>query len=498
MKSRKIAYTLSIMLGVTSIFGGMNFHLPGIGNVQEVKAAEVVVTNETELSNALKTNGTVKLANDIICSNNISLDNVDVTLNLNGKTLTGKNQTTGAISIKSGSFILDGEGTFKGGISIRNSNTSLTMRSGTIGWSKYEGVHAYEGATFNMFGGLITNNNWDGVALDSGSKMNMYGGNITNSDISDIYVSNGSSLMMSGGTINSLSLASSLAVEPAKFSIKGSPVIKKNLSLGLSSGENRLIEVIGNLESGCSINLTAKKNIDFTKNIKVYNGSANPNNFFKAADYGFNLNSQTGEVQMVDKSSSMPASPTTNSVTPTSTPSNTSSSYTPSYYSYSSSDDDDDDDKDSKSFSDGGTKTKGKGATKADYKKSGKTVRYVSAQISYKSSAAKVPATLKVGKKTYKVTAIADLAFSSLDKLKSVTVGKNINKIYPEAFSDCKNLKTLLIHSKKLKAKKVKGCFKGSNIRTVYVPKNKVKAYKKVFTKKNTGNKGRIKVKALK
>ena len=201
---------------------------------------------------------------------------------------------------------------------------------------------------------------------------------------------------------------------------------------------------------------------------------------------------------MVDKSSSMPASPTTNSVTPTSAPSNTSSSYTPSYYSSSSSNDDDDDDKDSKSFSDGGTKTKGKGATKADYKKSGKTVRYVSAQISYKSSAAKVPATLKVGKKTYKVTAIADLAFSSLDKLKSVTVGKNINKIYPEAFSDCKNLKTLLIHSKKLKTKKVKGCFKGSNIRTVYVPKNKVKAYKKVFTKKNTGNKGRIKVKALK
>ena len=67
-------------------------------------------------------------------------------------------------------------------------------------------------------------------------------------------------------------------------------------------------------------------------------------------------------------------------------------------------------------------------------------------------------------------------------------------------FSKCKKAKTLVVKTKKLKKKTVKGSLKGSKIKTVQVvtasakAHNKlVKKYKKIFTKKNAGKKVKVK-----
>ncbi len=159
-------------------------------------------------------------------------------------------------------------------------------------------------------------------------------------------------------------------------------------------------------------------------------------------------------------------------------------------------DDDDDDDDKGSSFSDGGTKTSGSGSSRADYKKSGKGAKYVMTGASEKTTTLKVPDTVKIGKKTYKVNSIAADAFVGLSQLKTATIGKNVAKIDPEAFSDCKKLSVLTLNTAKLKAKNIKECFKGAKIKTIYVPANKVNAYKKIFTKEITGNAASITVKA--
>ncbi len=54
-----------------------------------------------------------------------------------------------------------------------------------------------------------------------------------------------------------------------------------------------------------------------------------------------------------------------------------------------------------------------------------------------------IPATFKVGKKTYKITAIAEKAFKGLKKLAKVTIGKNVKTIGKDAFNGCVLLKTV-------------------------------------------------------
>jgi hypothetical protein len=87
-----------------------------------------------------------------------------------------------------------------------------------------------------------------------------------------------------------------------------------------------------------------------------------------------------------------------------------------------------------------------------------------------------VPATVKIGGKTFKVTRIAAGAFK----------GSKATK--------------LVVKTKKLTKKSVKGCLKGSKIKTVKVSLGKksvnkkyVKKYKKIFTKKNAGRKVSVK-----
>ena len=52
-----------------------------------------------------------------------------------------------------------------------------------------------------------------------------------------------------------------------------------------------------------------------------------------------------------------------------------------------------------------------------------------------------IPSTLKLHKRTYKVSAIGERAFANCTKLEKVVIGKNVSVINDNAFSGCKKLK---------------------------------------------------------
>ena len=106
---------------------------------------------------------------------------------------------------------------------------------------------------------------------------------------------------------------------------------------------------------------------------------------------------------------------------------------------------------------------------------------------------------LKIDGKKYSFTIVKANAFKGA-KAKKIVLPNTITKIEKKAFNGekAKSL-TVTIKSTKLKKSSVKGCFKGAKAKkiVVKVPKKKLKAYKKIFTKKNTGAKGKVTVKAI-
>ena len=112
----------------------------------------------------------------------------------------------------------------------------------------------------------------------------------------------------------------------------------------------------------------------------------------------------------------------------------------------------------------------------------------------------KIPATVKVNCKKYKVIQIDPYAFTNdQNKVRTVTVGKNVKKIGDHAFNLSKTTK-LILNTKLLKKGKIKGSLSDSKIKTVQVKVGKksvnkkyVKTYKKIFTKANAGRKVKVK-----
>lgn len=102
------------------------------------------------------------------------------------------------------------------------------------------------------------------------------------------------------------------------------------------------------------------------------------------------------------------------------------------------------------------------------------------------STKATIPAAVKIKGKTYKVTAIKAKACKDNKKLTSVTIGKNVKKIGAKAFYNCKKLKSIVIHTKKLTAGNVgTDAWKGLSAKVkITYPNEKKAAYKKIFQKK--------------
>ena len=112
-----------------------------------------------------------------------------------------------------------------------------------------------------------------------------------------------------------------------------------------------------------------------------------------------------------------------------------------------------------------------------------------------KASTIVIPDTVVVSGVTYQVTAVEKNAFANNKKLKTVTIGKNVTAIGAKAFYGCKNIKTIIIKSKKLTTKKIgsKAFSKTPKKMTVKVPKNKFKAYKKMLIKRGVNKKVKFK-----
>lgn len=111
-----------------------------------------------------------------------------------------------------------------------------------------------------------------------------------------------------------------------------------------------------------------------------------------------------------------------------------------------------------------------------------------------KSTSVKIPATVTIDGKTYKVTAVAANAFKGNKKLKTVTIGKNVKSIGKNCFYGCKNLKKIVVKTTSLSKKSVGSrAFKSIYSKaTIKVPKSKLKAYKKILKAKGAGSKVKI------
>ena len=127
----------------------------------------------------------------------------------------------------------------------------------------------------------------------------------------------------------------------------------------------------------------------------------------------------------------------------------------------------------------------------------------------------KVPKTVKIGGRTFRVTAIGNNAFKknkritaveigdnvrtigagafeSCNKLSKVTVGKGVAEIGKNAFKNCKKLGNITIKSTKLKkvgANALRGIKSTARIK---VPAKKLSAYQKLFKNKGQGKRVRI------
>ena len=97
--------------------------------------------------------------------------------------------------------------------------------------------------------------------------------------------------------------------------------------------------------------------------------------------------------------------------------------------------------------------------------------------------------------KSQKATTIGASAFEGCAKLATATFsGTGLKKIGAKAFKGCSKLKKLTLNTKKLTSKKVgANAFSGTQKKAkVYVPKSKIKAYKKFFVKKGLNKRAKI------
>ena len=140
-----------------------------------------------------------------------------------------------------------------------------------------------------------------------------------------------------------------------------------------------------------------------------------------------------------------------------------------------------------------GTKVTDK-KTKAVYKVTGKnTVEYV--KIASEAKSITIPTMITVNGVKCQVTSIAAKAFVNNKKLTKVVIPACVRSIGKQAFSGCKNLKTIMIKTPYLTKKSVGAkAFKGIHEKaTIKVPKKQKKAYQKILKSKGIGKNVKVK-----
>lgn len=107
-----------------------------------------------------------------------------------------------------------------------------------------------------------------------------------------------------------------------------------------------------------------------------------------------------------------------------------------------------------------------------------------------------VAASVKIGGKSFKVTAIGSNAFKNCGKASSAEIKANVTSIGSKAFYNCKKLKKLTIRSTKLKTVGKNALQKINAKASVRVPKAKLKTYQKKL--KGKGQKKTVTITAIK
>ena len=112
-----------------------------------------------------------------------------------------------------------------------------------------------------------------------------------------------------------------------------------------------------------------------------------------------------------------------------------------------------------------------------------------------KTTSVTVPDAIKLGGKTFKVTAIGGGAFKGNTKLAKVVISKNVKTIGSKAFYGCKNLKALVVRNTTMTTKTVgAAAFTGTYAKmTVKVPASKLAYYKKLLVARGVSKKAVIK-----
>lgn len=111
-------------------------------------------------------------------------------------------------------------------------------------------------------------------------------------------------------------------------------------------------------------------------------------------------------------------------------------------------------------------------------------------------SSVSIPATVKMGNKTYKVTSVANGALKGYTNVKKLSIGKNVTKIGKNAFYGCKNLKTVTIKTTSFSKSNVgTNAFKELNANAVVtVPTGKLKTYDNILKSRGlTGENQKVK-----
>ncbi len=136
--------------------------------------------------------------------------------------------------------------------------------------------------------------------------------------------------------------------------------------------------------------------------------------------------------------------------------------------------------------------TKGKSIYKVASVKSN-TVQYIKPSEKGLKNV-EIPSAVKIGEKSYKVTAIAENAFKNDKIVQKAVIGKNVRTIGKMAFYGCKNLAKITVKTTSLTLKNVgKQAFaKGRKKITITVPKEKQKAYQTVFKKRGMEESGKV------
>ena len=94
-----------------------------------------------------------------------------------------------------------------------------------------------------------------------------------------------------------------------------------------------------------------------------------------------------------------------------------------------------------------------------------------------------IPATIRTGETTYKVTSIENDAFQEMKKLTKVTIGKNVKTIGKNAFRECTKLESVIIKGTKI-SKIRTNAFKVIHSKaSIRCPKEKYSEYKEMISK---------------